>query len=249
MTGLIGVIGNRPRATEFSDALDRLWKPKGWFISRQIGNSPARARNQLIRTAIEQELDYVLFLDDDHVFPPDTLLRLLNHGVDCVSALYTWRVNPFHANVFDQLSATPEGEPDPHGKLVIKPLMGVKPGLITCNIVGSGFFLAKVEVLKKVDDPWFTLGWPFQEEWCDDISFCVRLREAGVEIHVDTATCIDHIGTVLCRPFYFVNEEESCGEWRTAFVVDGTVVGVARHDYEAAKMPMDKLPTSKETHR
>jgi cellulose synthase/poly-beta-1,6-N-acetylglucosamine synthase-like glycosyltransferase len=183
------------------------------------GNSAARCRNDIIRLAIKEKLDYVLFLDDDHVFPPDTLLRLLNRGVPFVSALYTWRVQPFHPNVFDQIDTT--------AKMTIIPFAKLQPGLLECNICGSGFFLAKVAELEKVPEPWFTLGAPFNEEWCDDISFCMRIRGMGYKIYVDLCAPISHIGTVLVTPEF--NQKEN--NWQTVFSVDGLEVGRANHAY------------------
>ena len=46
------------------------------------------ARNQIVKKAIEDnECEYVLMLDDDMTFPPDTYFRLKEHNKDIIGVL------------------------------------------------------------------------------------------------------------------------------------------------------------------
>ena len=45
------------------------------------------SRHRLVAEALAWEADYMLCLDADHVFPPDTLVRLLAHGLPAVGAV------------------------------------------------------------------------------------------------------------------------------------------------------------------
>lgn len=52
------------------------------------------SRHRLVAEAIAWEADYMLCLDADHVFPPDTLLQLLSHNLPVVGCNYARRVTP-----------------------------------------------------------------------------------------------------------------------------------------------------------
>jgi hypothetical protein len=52
------------------------------------------SRHRLVAEALAWEADYMLCLDADHVFPADTLLRLLAHGLPAVGCNYPRRIAP-----------------------------------------------------------------------------------------------------------------------------------------------------------
>lgn len=47
-----------------------------------------RARNDLVRAALEGGYDELLFIDSDMKWDPEWVMQLLNHPVDCVGATY-----------------------------------------------------------------------------------------------------------------------------------------------------------------
>lgn len=51
-------------------------------------------RNTLVRMANEWGANYLLWLDADHTFPPDVLMRLLSHNLPVVGANYPRRTSP-----------------------------------------------------------------------------------------------------------------------------------------------------------
>ena len=53
-------------------------------------------RNSLVRTAVEEGCDYILFIDADMRFPKNTLERLLSHNKDSASSIcgYTPATTP-----------------------------------------------------------------------------------------------------------------------------------------------------------
>jgi hypothetical protein len=52
------------------------------------------SRHRLVAEAVGWDADYMLCLDADHVFPPDTLMRLLSHGLPAVGCNYPRRIVP-----------------------------------------------------------------------------------------------------------------------------------------------------------
>ncbi|MGZ8347406.1 MAG: hypothetical protein ACXWUP_09880 [Allosphingosinicella sp.] len=76
---------------------------------REAGDAPVRleletfmvscsmlteSRHRLVAEALVWEADHMLWLDADHVFPPDALLRLLAHGLPAVGCNYPRRFAP-----------------------------------------------------------------------------------------------------------------------------------------------------------
>src|SRR3990167_7699081 len=51
------------------------------------GYTISENRNYIVAQAIKAKCDYLLFVDDDMIFPPDTLKRLLAHGKDIIGVL------------------------------------------------------------------------------------------------------------------------------------------------------------------
>src|SRR5918999_6368918 len=52
------------------------------------------SRHRLVAEALAWAADYMLCLDADHVFPADTLMRLLAHGLPAVGCNYPRRFAP-----------------------------------------------------------------------------------------------------------------------------------------------------------
>ena len=60
------------------------------------GSVLAYLRNRLTRDAIAWGANYLLWLDSDHTFPPDALVRLLSHNLPVIGANYARRCTPTH---------------------------------------------------------------------------------------------------------------------------------------------------------
>src|SRR5687767_6183931 len=52
------------------------------------------SRTRLLQHAIQWQAQHLLWLDTDHVFPPDSLLRLLRHGLPVVGVNQARRTDP-----------------------------------------------------------------------------------------------------------------------------------------------------------
>ncbi len=146
------------------------------------------ARNELARVASEKINEYtgekfthLLWLDDDHTFPPDLACRLASHDQDMVSALYYGRTSPHYPVVYVK---------DPSEEYKHFPLIETPACLFEADAVGFGALLMRRDVFERVPAPWFTLDWKAGE----DIAFCVKAKEHGVRIWCDGAYKLGHIG-------------------------------------------------------
>jgi len=177
---------------------------------RAHGQSPARNRNLICKQAIETNCDYVLFIDDDNLLPPDTIKRLLNHDKDIVTGLYLMRNYPHQPVIFDV--ANDDGTCKWH-------FLGEdESGLIEIVATGLGCLLIKTEVLREIakrEPYWFTLGELESDQWCDDLAFFKRVRQAGFKIFCDLNCPIGHYAKVAIWPY---REKES---WNLVYDTNG----------------------------
>jgi len=145
------------------------------------------ARDDLVRIAIKDKCDYVLFLDSDMTFEPDTLIRLLSHKDDIVSALYFQRKPNYDPVAFDIVQD--------NGKTV-KRIETIDESYREVDAVGMGCCLIKTRVF--IDCIQYT-GACFNptEHSGEDISFCMRARHCGYKIMLDQSIRCGHIGTYI----------------------------------------------------
>ncbi len=106
----------------------------------------SHGRNSTVEMALKENCDYLLWIDSDMRFQPDTLLKLLKHDKDIVGATYNKRVPPYET---------------------LGKLKGDKPaivggGLHEALLLPGGCLLVKMDVYRKMEWPfyWESYRWP-----------------------------------------------------------------------------------------
>ncbi len=140
------------------------------------------SRDKGARVEREVGADYILFFDDDMMFPADTFERLFAHRVPMVGALaFTARepITPvlykFHRrwNFQKQIESAD-----------IQPMAYYEPdGLMQVDAIGTGFVLIDCKVFDRLEAPWFHGAISAGE----DIHFCWKLHQAGIPVYCDTS--------------------------------------------------------------
>lgn len=139
------------------------------------------AREKAAEKCVKDKHDWLLFLDSDMTFPPDTIERLLSHNKPIVSGLCFKRQWPPRPTIYRSLDADMNSvanltEWDPLQKI---------------DAAGCACLLIRREVLEAVPAPWFALDeWPAAE----DVGFFVKVRKAGIEAYADTTVSCGHVG-------------------------------------------------------
>src|SRR5688500_18622182 len=96
MSGMVGVIANDTgRYSLFTVCLTSLRSPVNTIPEWALTSDRILGRNRVARACIEKGAEWLLFLDDDHVFSPGLLERLLSHEKPIVGSLYLQRMMPF----------------------------------------------------------------------------------------------------------------------------------------------------------
>ncbi len=202
------------RQANFYDFYNCLKRPDGTLCMFTHGQSPARNRNILIKSALENDCTHVFFLDDDLQFGPDTLTKLLAHDLDIVGGYYLMRNYPHRPILF--------GEALEDGRCrTLFPNDGVEPGLVEMVATGLGCCLIKTSVFKQMEEPWIRLGELEKDHWCDDIGFFRRVRALGIKMYCDLSVTVGHMGVAAMWPVYqdgkWLMAYDSGGEGRAAF--------------------------------
>jgi GT2 family glycosyltransferase len=164
-------------------------------LSCMVGGYVAHNRNNLVREARKKKATHLMFIDADHVFPPASIIRLLDHDKDIVAANYNTRGNLNKAGqLLNVLKPFDEnGEMDTSGATKHYEMPKT---LFKVAGIGTGFMLIKMSVFDSIDAPWF-VAWEGKdgEHHTEDIDFCVKAREAGFDIWCSPTIQIGHIGT------------------------------------------------------
>lgn len=162
-----------------------------------------RTRNRIVKAFLEQDrADWLLQIDSDMTFPRDTLRRMFEHAdpddVPVLGALtfgFKSKRGPFP--VMYQQAASEFGYS--HLPIMDYP----KDQLIRVGAIGGAFVLAHRHVFEKIRGaepfPWYgTAVVPFIKDGTphqigEDLSFCLRLAEHDIPIHVHTGIGTGHV--------------------------------------------------------
>jgi hypothetical protein len=158
-----------------------------------VSTNLPEARTSIWRRAVENEADYLLWADADHVFPPHALGQLLVHRLPVVGANYVKRrqgAGLGTATALDgsQLDSTVEkakGAPEEVSALGLGfCLMDVKA---VHGALGGGDYYPLFEMRAAPDGVSFTP---------EDALFFHRMRSAGIKFYVDHALSMEmgHLG-------------------------------------------------------
>ena len=183
--------------------------PPGLKVARMKFPEPVIdvSRDKAVQAAIQAGARWLFFLDSDLIIPPDTLPRLLAHDKMIVGGLYVRRHNPpFN----EMLKFRTDGQP---GLNPIRDGEYIPGSLLECDAIATGCMLINTEVFDKMKPFEITIngqrarpGWFLWTEWrlpqgaSEDFSFCMRAREAGIQVYCDTSILCKHIGPAKFIP-------------------------------------------------
>jgi hypothetical protein len=150
-----------------------------------------RARNDLVKIAIESDCDDIIFIDSDQEWNPEWLFQLLNRQVDVVGGTVVKKSEDLQFNI----------------KMLSEGLVLNENGLMEVECVGTGFMKISKNALKKI--------WDISPEYknsdkvnrmvfdiqiidgnlvSEDNIFCMKWRKMGGKIWIDPTMTCNHIG-------------------------------------------------------
>lgn len=145
------------------------------------------ARNLIVEKTIDDsEYTHLLFVDDDQIFPADTLEKLLSYDKDIIGAQVFKRREMYEPCVYTLKNSK------------YYPVLVNR--FIEVDAIGTGILLIKTEVFKKVKFPWFETTYDKNgTHWSVDFMFCKKAKKLGYKIYCDPSIEIGHIGDAPIR--------------------------------------------------
>lgn len=176
------------RYVQFAASMFQLEQPEGTTISIHRSASVAENTNASIR---EMTGEWAWLIADDHVFPPDTLLRLLDRQVDIIVPVCCKRAPPYPLVLFHEHGTREWGGREYPAWQALHHSELPEEGVFTVDAAGSAGMLIRRRVLDAIGEPWFenSPGAAGNE----DVLFCKKAREHGFDIHVDSEVFIGHL--------------------------------------------------------
>jgi len=186
-----------------------------------------RARNELTRVFLENEFDYLMFIDADIMFEPDAVLQLMAADKDIACGIYPKKEIDWK-KVGDAAKAGKENLADYAGAFVFNMVENEEGyvetdnnGLIEVRHGGTGFMLIKRDVFLHLMDkvPTYRTSTCKNEEGeynkpltheffatsidhtgallSEDYHFCELFRQNGGQIFANPFIKLEHVGTYI----------------------------------------------------
>jgi hypothetical protein len=149
-------------------------------------------RNSLVRTAVQENCDYILFIDADMRFPKTTLERLLAHKKDIIGVNATTRMMPPKPTARN-IQINEDGSVD-----WLEVFSNKEKGIGKVDAIGCGVMLIKTSCLKNIPQPYFYFEQLLKGKLLgEDIYFCIKAKDAGIDTWVDhdLSMEIGHVGS------------------------------------------------------
>ena len=185
----------------FAQCLTTLKKAGECVVMFNLGSLIYSSRDTLATKAITSEADFVLWLDSDMVFSPDTLENMLatmeaRQDIDILTGLYFRRTTPYTPVLFEKLDI------DADEKCTYKEFDEIPGELFEVAACGFGCVLMRAEIFLDVQSRFGQMFAPIGRTG-EDVAFCWRARQCGARIYCDPKIELGHVGyTVINRAFY-----------------------------------------------
>jgi glycosyltransferase involved in cell wall biosynthesis len=173
-------------------------------------NSVAQARNKIAQEALARDADWIWWLDDDLIFRPDALERMLARNVDILIGLSMMR-STIQGDWWPNWSVVNAEKLD--GKMAFYPVttMHIPPnGLLPIKTGTGGGVLTRRAVFDRLTYPYWQMGQHVPDQFWEDIYFYEQCERAGFRIWGDTTVPFGHETTVTLWP-----NKMPTGEWGT----------------------------------
>lgn len=169
------------------------------IVVAEEGYTIAENRNFIAAQACKNKSEYLLMVDDDMTFPPDTLDRLLANQKEIIGVAYHSRGSKDAIKlVQDDIMAIAETEKGKYINLTTNTDPKYKK-TFEVYATGTGIILIKCEVFYKIPQPFFSFSY-YANGKCkegEDWNFCFKAKEAGFRIWTDPTIKVGHLGEII----------------------------------------------------
>jgi hypothetical protein len=168
----------------------QLWEPHGMTV--------AEARTSSIKKAIAEGYQFIQWIDDDMIFPRNTLVQLMQHDTMIVGGFYYRKYTPIESCGMHEYNV--------NGVMVPRPIKDYKIGDLIHDtlVLPSGCTLLNLDIFKnpKMEEPWYrTVTVTGAPAITEDTYFCQKAKMAGYDVITDTGVQCIHVDLSTNRIF------------------------------------------------
>jgi hypothetical protein len=220
-------------------------------------------RNRVVEEFLssERQAEWLLFLDNDMIFPAQLAERLVKRDKPVIGALYfmageiydpivyqlgrikpdrygrpTQMWTPMRDRVYDFLIAN--GIPSINKAMMLENVD--EDSLLPCDGVGTGAMLIHRSVLETLSSPWFE----FKGMEGEDLRFCKRVTdELGHQIYTDMSLICGHLDIIAQGHTQFMKAYEARGVQISNYSTEHAVEWLSNFFGEDPQVVMGKLQT------
>ena len=155
-----------------------------------------RARSEIAEMALtNNDWDTALMMDDDMIFPPDTIVRanttLTNHPeIDVLTGTYFHKRFPHTPHLYEE--ALEPSYRHKYWPTIDYRERADKEGLLEVEGAGAGLMFVRRHVFEKLRKPWFV----FNDRIGEDFYFCKKARTAGFRVFADVNMQAVHLAVI-----------------------------------------------------
>jgi len=191
---------------DFFFSWDRMWAPETYSNLQKIGVGNCmkifsnatpldHCRNKLVRAALDQGADLILWLDADQTFPPDLPVALVRGllaapaDVGVYGGIY-FKITPPHDLVTSKF-VTATGLALKHVDLNPENVLDV----FEVDVTGMGATLFRRSVFEQVSYPWFRYAGADRPEGpsSEEVPLFRDLKDRGIKVLVDRTLVCGHL--------------------------------------------------------
>ncbi len=153
------------------------------YIHFQKGVYVHDARNKIVKKFLESTASHLMFVDSDIQFPSDGINKLMKLDKDIAGGIYFRRQVP-HLPTINRIK----------GKALEIPTDFPWNKPFQVDVLATGFMLIKRKVLEEIKPPYFYFRNFHDKPIGEDVYFCLKARERGIEIWCDPTIPLGHVG-------------------------------------------------------
>ena len=193
---MVGVPMNRPVEFRTFESFVRLANLRGvheYAFAFTQNSLVYDARETIVDQFLKSECDALMFIDSDMVFHPQSVEFLSVHDKPFVCAKAFKRVEPYQPCFYNKIEINDDGN------IYLESPVEYPNGLMRIDGAGLACALIRREVFEKIEKPYFfptrNLG--------EDLSFCMKLKKAGIEMFVDLSLQFGHLSQQVILEEHF----------------------------------------------
>lgn len=194
------------------------------FVTYHEGVRTDKNRNVMLKRILDNrpDMDYILWLDEDMLYPHDIICKYLQTDFDVIGCLYFKRSEPFYPVGYLKGSNPLK----PYRNLIPHTLE--KDTVVEVDGLGFGGMMVNMRVYKAMgEDKWmhygnhFYLPYDNEDGLTHDLQFCKDAQSYGFKILMHTGVRPGHIASYVVteKDFYRVKAEEKVEEPKVVIIM------------------------------